>query len=224
MRNLKTIRLIGIIVIAAGIMLFSGCATAPRKTAYPYEYPSIAATKPDAPTAALVDFTDKREDRSQDAIFSETPVTLLSKALNAELLAGGVFSKIEIGSQSAGGTRWLIEGELQDLSWAVPNHGAIVKTAFWTSFLTGGIGGLAYGATETPVFGRAKLLIRVVDRTSGKALVSEVLESVYEERMAKLKCDTPNTRGRVMTMALKQVLLKVTPLIAKTLASSGSAP
>lgn len=203
---------VGLLILAA---FFSGCASAPKKIQMPYALPAAPAVAATAtPEAEVTAISDKRQDRSIDAYLEESPVELLRKALAAELQAGGAFASVT--AQAAQPAAPLtIEVELRDLSWAVPNHKAMIQTAFWTSFLTGGLGGLAYGSTDTPVFGHAALVLKITDRATGKVLFNETLDVVHEEKMAKLKCDTPTTKAKVMAAALKAALIKGTAGVKK---------
>lgn len=213
------------LVFALAGLLIGGCATAPRTVQLPYAFPVGTPTAAAAaPTAEIVSVTDSREDRSFDRFMNEQPTEILRKALAAELEAGGAFSRVARQGAPIGGAAVTIDVVLHDLSWAVPNHEGIVKTAFWTSFLTGGLGGLAYGATDTPVFGHAVVALKITERASGRVILAEKLDAVHEEKTAKLKCDSLETRARVMAAALKAVLLKATLATAKARAAASPPP
>jgi hypothetical protein len=235
MNRLFRSNLIRIVLGAALLALASGCATNRKPVQLPYTFPTRATASPDAPAAEIANVTDTREDRSLDMFLSERTPDFLRKAFAAEFEAAGTFARVAITSGAATGPAPLvIDLALKDVSWAVPNHEKMVKTAFWTSLLTGGLGGLAYGSTDTPVFGHAALVVKVTERSSGRVLFNETVETLHEEKMAKLKSDTLGARSQVMAAALKGTLVKAAGAVRKSRetgaaatpapATSGAAP
>jgi hypothetical protein len=202
----------------------SGCAANRQPIQLPYPMPAMgqATTSAATPTAEIVTVTDTRVDRSLDMFLSERPDDFLRRAVAAELEAGGAFAHVTPKAATPSAAAVGIDLELKDLSWAVPNHEGIVKTAFWTSFLTGGLGGLAYGSTDTLVFGRAVIALKVTERAGGQVIFNETVDAMQEEKIAKLKCDTLETRSRVMAVALKKVLTKATQAVLKARASAAT--
>lgn len=100
--------------------------------------------------------------------------------------------------------RILISVELDSLKWEVPGYQAMVKKVFFSSLLTGGLGGLAYASTKTHVHGDCS--IRVTYSISGVKFHEAKYEFKHVETMAKLKCDTRETRVRVVSAALSNVI------------------
>lgn len=205
--------------LAAGLVTLtfwlSGCATNHPVVKLPYEMPAMR-TPVEAPAgriASVVDIRDAREDRSLDMFLDEPPKAFVRKALAAELTAAGAMQAVSTENDSAAAIG--IEADLNELSWAVPNHEKMMKTAFWTSFLTGGLGGLAYGSTDTPVYGHASIKLKLTERSTGRVLLDENFDALHEERTAKLKCDSLETRARVMAAALKAALVKATQAVAR---------
>lgn len=206
---------------ASALAFFSGCAGGPKVVPFPYAMPMAAAAAPQQPAAAIQTVVDRRADRSLDPFLAEPPVELVKQAVAAEFASAALFSHVATEPAPA---RIGIAVELLDLSWAVPNHDRMMKTAFWTSFLTGGIGGLAYGSTETPVLGHASIHFKVSDQTTGRALFDDTVEAVHQEKMAKLKCDTLETRANIMAAALKDALTKAATAIGKAQHAGPAAP
>lgn len=171
------------------------------------------AKNPAGPSAEITTVQDTREDRSLDEFLSEKPVDFVRKALAAEFVDCGTFANVGLLAGTPPTADLLIEANLREMSWAVPNHAGMVKTAFWTSFLTGGLGGLAYGSTDTPVYGHASIHLKLTQRATGLVVLDQTFDAVHEEHMAKLKCDSLETRARVMALALKAVLVKAAKAI-----------
>jgi hypothetical protein len=193
-------------------LFLSGCASSRQIVRLPYEMPAsgTVVASAAAPSAIITTVSDSRDNLLLNQFLEEPPSDFLRKALAAELRSTGALSQVTPRPESAPPHRedFVIEMELRDVSWAVPNHDKMAKTAFWTSFLTGGLGGLAYGSTGTPVYGHAAIGVKLTDRATGKVFFDETLDAVYEEKIAKLKCDTPTTQSRVMAAALKSAIKK----------------
>jgi len=179
-----------------------GCASA-RQTVYlPYNPPTGTKPNASAPLAAIASVTDNRPDRMMNMFLKTDFDSFVQESFAAELLAAGVFRQVTAADKKPEND-YAVSVTVQDVSWAVPNHSGMVNTAFWTSFLTGGLGGLAYGSTSTPVYGRAEIYLRIVHRETGRVVLAQSFESLDEEHLAKLKCDTLETRARVMAEAWK---------------------
>ena len=196
-------------------LLLGGCASNRQAIYLPYNPPT--GSSPDAPTAVIASITDRRPDGMMGAFLKNGFESFVQESLGAELEAAGI---LHIAStQNNPAARYTIDVTVNDVSWAVPNHSGMVRTVFWTSFLTGGLGGVAYGSTSTPVFGRAEFALRIIDRESGSVVLAQSFEGLHEEHTAKLKCDTMETRARVMAEAWKLAVAKAIPA-AKTALSS----
>jgi hypothetical protein len=59
------------------------------------------------------------------------------------------------------------------------------------------------------------MIVRVTDRATGKIVFNDKVDALHEEKIAKLKCDSLETRARVMATALKTVLVKATQAVLK---------
>lgn len=215
----RFLRICFLTLAASLALLAGGCATQRPVVTLPYAMPALGTAPAKAAvnrTAQIGTVTDTREDRSLDMFLSEPPVDFLRKALAAELVAGGAFAQVGTASGETPNPSLVVTLELRELSWAVPNHAGMVKTAFWTSFLTGGIGGIAYGSTDTPVFGRAVVAVKLTEPGTGRIVLDQAFDALHEEHTIKLKCDSLETRARVMAAALKAVLVKTTQALASS--------
>ena len=201
------------LVFVALVAFAGGCAANRQLIQLPYEMPAVGTANASAPTAEVVNVSDAREDRGVDGFLQDRPAEFVGKAVMAELESAGLFQAPKANTQAA----MHIDVRLNDLSWAVPNHDSMMKTAFWTSFLTGGLGGLAYGSTDTPVFGRASLNLRITERATGKVYFDDKIEVVHQEKMAKLKCDTPKTQAHMIAAALADAMAKMKTAVAKAM-------
>jgi hypothetical protein len=207
------LRILPLLLSVLGFAFLSGCAT-PPKVSLPYVWPDRSAPSLTSAShaAEIVKVTDSREDRSLDKFLEENPTDSLRKALAAELVASGAFLRIAT-SPEANPIPTTIEADLHEMSWSVPNYKSMVQTAFVASFLTGGLGGLAYGSTETPVVGHAVVALKIIEQPTGRVILDRTFEGTEEEHMAKLKCDTLQTRAHVMAAALKKALVSASQAV-----------
>jgi hypothetical protein len=193
----------------------TGCVSQPPKAKLPYAWPvasqtmTVASTE-ERPSAVIVLVEDKREDRVLEAFLSEPIPETVKRIVAAELGQTGVFSTLEIRPVSTARPAAVELGiVLEDVSWAVPNYERMVQTAFWTSFLTGGIGGVAYGSTETPVYGRAALSLRATRLADQAVIFEHRAEAVHEEKKAKFSSDTLETRLHMSATALNLAMAQL---------------
>ncbi len=207
-----------ILILALIVGLFSGCASGgPRTVSLQTKATRYAAQSLRETGELRVSITDQRADRSIDAILSQAVATCVEQ----EIIQALTQSKV-VGMKDGVGTKITITGELTKLEWLVPGYQAMLKKVFVASFLTGGLGGVAYGSTETPVVGNVALKIRV-SLDGSEILVREIV-GTHEEKMAKLKCDTMTTKSTVTGLALSDAVEKIVREIDVALASSGDFP
>jgi ribulose kinase len=81
-----------------------------------------------------------------------------------------------------------------------------VGTAFAVSLLTGGIGGIAYGASGTDVFGFAAVRVKLIDVRQGRVVLEREYEASAKDNRSKFNCDTPATYREMAAGAFKQVI------------------
>jgi len=184
------------------VATLSGCATQREFKGIAMYHEPITHLERDShnTTVAFSDFSDSRSGREIDQIFEKPPIDSLKEILMTEMDESGMLLK---GSNSD--ASYTINGELKKLSWEVPGHEGKVKAAFTVSLLTGGLGGLAYGSTKTPVYGEIELKLSVT-RNDGSTLLEKTYSGKSEEKMALLKSDTPNTMSMVVGKSLNIVI------------------
>jgi hypothetical protein len=192
-------------------VLGTGCVSKPPKAVLPYAWPETPAASatavPAKPTATLTTMEDRREDRVLEAFLAEPMPETIKRILAAELTHENIFSSVSLpGGTGAGKADFELGVIVEDVSWAVPHYERMLQTAFWTSFLTGGVGGVAYGSTNTPVFGRAAFTLTATRATDHRVVFQKRVEALHEEKMAKFSSDTLNTRLHMTSTALKKAM------------------
>ena len=210
--------------LCAVALAFAGCAAQRQIVHLPYALPAAGTARPEAPSAILTTVTDARDDRLLNQFIEAPPADFLREAFAAELRAAGTCSTVTLrpAHEPPHPEDFRIELELRDASWAVPNHAKMAKTAFWTSFLTGGLGGLAYGSTEAKVYGHAAIAVKVTARATNAVLLDATFEHLHEEATSKFKCDTPTTQARVIAAALRGAVQKAAAAVAAKIAAGPS--
>lgn len=197
---MKRVAASAIIVISA---LLAACAgQKPKTTELRTTATGYVAAVPVEAAEIQVAMNDSRADRSLDTVLSNHPSDVARDAIAAAVKA----SKI-VNVQPLSNVVWRIEGELEKLDWFVPGYDSMLKKAFASSLLTGGLGGIAYGSTETLVQGNAVLKIRWLQ--SGREALNREYVGYYEEKIKKLQCDTVETKSRVAGLALSDAIEKL---------------
>lgn len=193
------------------ILLGTGCAT--KK---PFTYEDSAAdinTSPKTNLTVLVNtLTDKRENKKIDEIYESDPILEIQSIMTKELVSTGLFGQVTSVPRSTDNQKTeadvLITPSLLKMNWHVPGYEAMQGNAFVVSALTGGLGGIIYGSTKTDVLGNTKLHVIVQNSETNETLLDQVYEGSYEEKLAKLSCDTPETKSRVVEKSLKLAIEK----------------
>jgi len=130
----------------------------------------------------------------------------LDEVLVRELQGAGVFKQVSLTTRGIAADHYLLEPSLVDLRWEVPDYKRKVSTAFTISLLTGGIGGIGYGATGTDVFGHATLHIKLIDPRQQQVVLERDYRATAKDNRSKLRCDTPTTYREMAASALKQAI------------------
>ena len=183
------------------VALLAGCASAPKPVALQTKATVYSASTTTKVAEVRIAVSDERADRTLDPILEKSASDAVADALRKALID----SKLALVSTDSS-AKWEIQCKLTRLDWVVPDYKAMLKKVFATSFLTGGIGGLAYGSTSTPVQGNAVLRLRVVK--AGQEVFTHEYIGFSEEKLAKLKCDTMETKSRVAGAALSDAIEK----------------
>jgi hypothetical protein len=202
----------GVILLLLLVAMLNGCASGgPRTIALQTKATSFAAQHSIEASALKVTVSDQRADRSIDQILSQKVPDTIKEVIDQSLRETKAIT-----IQPAIDAPIEIVGELTKLEWFVPGYDAMLKKVFVASFLTGGLGGVAYGSTETPV--RGNVMIKLKALKSGRELLNREYAGVHEEKMAKLKCDVMATKSRMAGFALSDAVEK----FVKDLDSIGS--
>lgn len=215
------------------VLLLTGCSSRAK-----FGYPTRpSATAPGALTGALHDVCDRLADRGIEPYYEESVTTAITAALRSEMEASGAFARIEslpgcaatppLDTLRARGIAVVAQPQIDQLKWEVPDYDQIVGTTFVVSLLFGVVGGLAYGMTDTEVFGRVKLEMDLLDVRTG-ATTERIYTGEAREEMDKLTCDTDETRrkmvGRAFSEAMKPFRADLRALAAgRPLASEAAA-
>jgi len=190
-------------VLVPVLALLAACANqGPKTTELRTNATSYVAKTPAQVADFRITIDDARTDQSLDSILSNRPSNVARDAIIAAVKTSNVLKL-----QSHSEVIWSVEGELTRLDWFVPGYDAMLKKALVSSILTGGLGGIAYGSTETPVQGNAVLRIRLMQ--SGQEVLNREYVGFYEERIKKLNCDTIETKSRVAGLALSDAVEKL---------------
>ena len=130
----------------------------------------------------------------------------IDSVLVTELQGAGLFKKVGLSTNGVVADRYLLEPSLVDLRWEVPDYKRKVGTAFTISLLTGGIGGVAYGASGTDVLGHATLRVKLTDTQQKQVVLERQYQATAKDNRSKFGCDTPDTYRDMAARALKQVV------------------
>lgn len=191
--------------ILCAVFFISGCATTSQ---FVYNHPTdFPEAKQENLVAAVVPIIDLRKgDKEIDKIYSDSPLVNIQKIIQEELRSTGLFKKVISISKAdeENGADIMVEPSLAKLEWVVPNYDELVGKAFAVSVLTGGIGGAIYGSTDVDVYGNTSLHVKVMEISNGKVLLEKTYDGHCEEKMIKFKCDTPETKAKMIGTSLKQ--------------------
>ena len=179
----------------------SGCVT---KQPLPFEYSAARPAQAGGSHLTLAPMKDGRTAKNTMDKVLDVPACI-DTALERELNNSGLFQQVELKSDPKQSGGLLLQTSLNELAWEVPNYKSIVGTAFTVSLLTGGIGGMAYGSTETDVYGHAKVRFILSQEGSPEILLDREYSANSKARKAKLNCDTPATYREMAAKALRDV-------------------
>lgn len=206
-------RRVGVALALTGFLI-SGCSNRAR-----FSYPNAPGGMPasGALVGGLHDVCDRLADREIGEFYEESSIsTAITNALKSEMESAGVFSRVQtltgcvatppLEALRERGIAIVVNPQMDRLQWVVPDYGQIVATTFAVSLLFGLVGGIAYGMTDTEVYGHVELHVVLLDVRSGQS-VDHVYSGDAREEMDKLECDTAETRrkmvGRAFDVAMK---------------------
>ena len=139
-----------------------------------------------------------------DKIYSGKPIEEIQNIIYTELMSTGLFKEIVFNDSSD--TDITIEPSLTRMEWKVPNYGQMQGKAFAAGAFTGLVGGMIYGSTKTDVYGDTSLYVKIVENDTGKIIIDKEYEGHCEEKMAKLNCDSTETKAKMVGNSLKKAL------------------
>jgi len=218
-----------IIVVLLGFMslVLMSCASAK----FSYELPPAPSMQEGEKVIATRNVQDERADKSIDAIYERNPFEDINSIVKEEVMSTGLFKDILIVPDE----RWsdhdylrqnnvdlVLDMSVKKLMWEVPNYDQIITTAFVTSLFTLGIGGLIYGSTSTDVYGHVLINAKLIDPETGKTLIDKDYIGTYKDTMAKLSCDTPGTKSKVIGSSFKNCMNKFKADLESAVASLDS--
>lgn len=157
---------------------------------------------PSGPALTVLPIEDKRTAKDDLDKMLKIP-ECVEVVLAQEMEGAGYFRSVNTAADG-GATGYTLRVTLEDLRWEVPKYDALVGKTFGISLATGGLGGLIYASTDTPVLGHAALTM-VLASSEGEVLNKRYVGAVQEER-AKLSCDTPTTRREMAAKAVAEAI------------------
>jgi hypothetical protein len=202
-------RLKHIVVYYLFIFLLIGCSST---TKFIYTNPEISTSKSAGFILVCKEINDKRDKKDIDEVYKDNPLIDIKKILADEVLSTGLFKTVGFISDDQARNisylkreriDFLVDVTLTRLEWEVSDYNQILGTTFIVSILTGGLGGLIYGATPTDVYGNAIFKIKMVDTNSGKPYFEKEYIGKAKESMAKLSSDTTETKATMIGKAVK---------------------
>jgi hypothetical protein len=196
-------RVKGITLLAAVVLLLtSGCvSTKPL----PYHFAQPVPPPSNGPELAVAPTKNARPAKDNMDKVLQLP-DCLDNVLVKELEGAGVFGQVHLSTNGIAADQYLLEPSLVDLRWEVPDYDRKVATVFAVSLLTGGIGGIGYGATGTDVLGHAKLHVKLTDMQKRQVVLEREYQATAKDNRSKLNCDTPSTYREMAASALKQII------------------
>lgn len=193
------------------LLMTAGCANRAKFT-YPTQ-PSLL-TRGEL-VGALHGVCDRLADREIEAFYEERVANELTAALHREMEASGAFARVEalpgcvttpsLDALRADGIAIVVQPQVDRMQWVVPDYAQIRGTAMAVSLLFGVVGGVAYGMTDTEVFGHVELRVALLDTRSG-ALLERTYTGEASREMDKLASDTPETRRRMIGLAFDEAM------------------
>ncbi len=192
------------------IILLAGCAT---KSQFIYDHPDENTLASQQELIALVmPVNDLREDEKEiDQIFADDPLLEIQKIIKEEIASTGYFSEVILQqeNQPVVNADIIFVPHLRKMQWMVPDYDDMIGKVYIISFLTGGIGGVAYGSTETDVIGDVELKLEIIEQSTNDVLHEKIHSGHHKQKMAKMNCDAPETKATVVGKSLKNAMVEL---------------
>ncbi len=172
----------------------------------PFSYPQ-AAVPSDSGAGSLVGalhaVCDRRADRSIGDVYEGDVNVAVSAAMRHEMLASGAFARVEalpgciasppLEALRTQGIDVLVQPSLDELHWVQTDHEQVVATAVAIAVVAGAIGVIAYGLTDTEVYGRTEIQATIVDARDGSR-ETRMYSGEVRETLDKLRADSEGKR------------------------------
>jgi hypothetical protein len=164
--------------------------------------------------AAYTKVADLRGDKTLDQVLAPPTLFSIWNVFSAEMEASGAFEKVlavpsdplpSSGELRARNVQVLLEPFLFRLDSVVPDHESPQKEAFLVTLFGGSIAALIWASMPVDVYGYATLMVRTTDLTTGKQ-TGKMYEGKTRQRSSLGECDEPETRSRVVGLALKDLM------------------
>lgn len=213
------------LVLIGSILLTCGCAA---KSKFVYDQPLEHTGKGTGSiVAALGQISDKRTSEKEiDKNYDGEPLKDIHSMLENELLSTNLFERVVTVADAGAGVKAdvIIDPSLTRLDWEVPDYNALKVKAFMAGLLTGVVGGVIYGSTDTDVYGDSGIQLRVTEQATGKVLLDKSYSGHHEETMIKFKCDIPETKVSMAGKSLRKAIEAIKSDLREVLGNSGKIP
>lgn len=192
-----------IFTLLATVSLLTGCST--TREPFTYTYPPKSDHVTNVVSLIVLPAKDLRAKTNEldQVLFIPSG---LDEIVIHEMESTGKFAKVVKADQQAPDNGFLLEANLLELNWDIPNHGQMEGTAFGLSLLTGGVGGIIYGSTKTTVYGHAQIAFKFSNLASNHIILEKQYSGEATNVVAKFNCDTPATGRRIAGEAVKVII------------------
>ena len=200
--NLKVVYILCVL-----ILFLSSCASTPTSTFY-YEYPEEMLVASGTSIIAIASPEDERwPDGENNIIWSDDPVKEMGKVIHTEIKSTGLFREVLYIDKEdkdriiESGARVVLYPSVLLLAWAVPfppEPDDIVP-----------IVGL-HAAGFTDLYGKAKIMVRLVDQDTGQNLIEKEYYSSVRKTMPYWRTDLYRERKKIIGKALKEIMGQLT--------------
>ena len=186
------------------LMLFmGGCAT--TKTSFRYD--NTINNKPiisNLSLAVAYPKDDRIPNKRIDKMWDNDPIIEIDRIIKEEIKSTGLFREIVPMDNNC--CRIILYTTLKELAWEVPNYDKLLRNTFMISFLTGGVGGIIYGNTDTDFYGKVRIRLVLADKDYKSNMLDKEYYYRAEEKVTKFKTDSAEERAKIIGIAFKHVI------------------
>jgi hypothetical protein len=193
----------------------TGCAA--KKFRLAESGPPVQGAGAEGAVVVVLQVADARTDRDIDKLIERPVLEEMQALLQQELMATGRVSRVVLAPDAS--AELMIEVELRQLAWEVPDYKRKMATATAVGAASGGLGALLYGSFPTDVHGHAVVAVTIKRAASGELLMSRPFRAQVTDRRANLTSDTPGTKAEMVTKSVRKLLAEwrteIAPLLEK---------